>query len=310
MVASGGRLTDGARKILDSASELFYRNGIHAVGVDAIAAGAGVTKRTLYDRFGSKDALVVAYLTERDRRWWERFEERLATAPRPRVLAVFDSYRADVDEGDRGCAFINAAAELPFSHPAYDVIRDHSSVSTNGWCSWSPRTVSRTTRGRSRSISTCCSRVRSPTAGSTDPISACGEPESSPSGSWPDSGAAACLRALAARRAASDWRGRDSGSHGADEVSPMASTAGTENAVTDTSTLVVQLRTLLELTNSEIQLPPTPAARRRGPRPSRPNSRATPTMRGDGPTQSSELCGTSVGYPPWSARWSGGPRPS
>ncbi len=125
MVASGGRLTDGARKILDSASELFYRNGIHAVGVDAIAAGAGVTKRTLYDRFGSKDALVVAYLTERDRRWWERFEERLATAPRPRVLAVFDSYRADVDEGDRGCAFINAAAELPFSHPAYDVIRDH-----------------------------------------------------------------------------------------------------------------------------------------------------------------------------------------
>lgn len=125
MVASGGQLTDGARKILDSASELFYRNGIHAVGVDAIAAGAGVTKRTLYDRFGSKDALVVAYLTERDRRWWERFEERLATAPRPRVLAVFDSYRADVDEGDRGCAFINAAAELPFSHPAYDVIRDH-----------------------------------------------------------------------------------------------------------------------------------------------------------------------------------------
>ncbi|MCA1006906.1 TetR/AcrR family transcriptional regulator [Rhodococcus hoagii] len=118
-------LTGAARRILDAASELFYRNGIHAVGVDAIAAESGVTKRTLYDRFGSKDALVVAYLTERNRRWWERLEERLATAEHPRALAVFDSYLADVDDGERGCAFINASGELPFSHPGYEVIRDH-----------------------------------------------------------------------------------------------------------------------------------------------------------------------------------------
>lgn len=125
MTETGKPLTGAARRILDAASELFYRNGIHAVGVDAIAAESGVTKRTLYDRFGSKDALVVAYLTERNRRWWERLEERLATAERPRVLAVFDSYLADVDDGERGCAFINAAGELPFFHPAYDVVRDH-----------------------------------------------------------------------------------------------------------------------------------------------------------------------------------------
>ncbi|MDQ4084268.1 MAG: TetR/AcrR family transcriptional regulator, partial [Actinomycetota bacterium] len=54
-------LTPGAQRILDVASELFYWRGIHAVGVDTIAAESGVTKRTLYDRFGSKDGLVVAY---------------------------------------------------------------------------------------------------------------------------------------------------------------------------------------------------------------------------------------------------------
>lgn len=125
MVAAESRLTAGAQRILDSASELFYSNGIHAVGVDAIAARSGVTKRTLYDRFGSKDALVVAYLTQRHRQWWQRFEERLAAAEHPRTLAVFDSYLADVDDGDRGCAFINAAGELPFTHPGYEVVRDH-----------------------------------------------------------------------------------------------------------------------------------------------------------------------------------------
>ncbi|PTR32347.1 TetR family transcriptional regulator [Rhodococcus sp. OK519] len=125
MVAAEVELTDGARRILDAASELFYRSGIHAVGVDAIAAESGVTKRTLYNRFGSKDALVVAYLEERHRQWWARFEERLGTAEHPRALALFDSYLGDVDDGDRGCAFINAAGELPFSHPGYGVIRDH-----------------------------------------------------------------------------------------------------------------------------------------------------------------------------------------
>lgn len=125
MVEGDKPLTGAARRILDAASKLFYRSGIHAVGVDAIAAESGVTKRTLYDRFGSKDALVVAYLAERNRQWWERLEQRLATAERPRALAVFDSYLADVDDGERGCAFINAAGELPCTHPAFGVIREH-----------------------------------------------------------------------------------------------------------------------------------------------------------------------------------------
>jgi len=68
----GPRLTPGARRILEVASALFYRHGIHAIGVDTIAAESGVTKRTLYDRFGSKDELVAAYLRARDERWRAR----------------------------------------------------------------------------------------------------------------------------------------------------------------------------------------------------------------------------------------------
>lgn len=119
------QLTPGAERMLTVASELFYRHGIHAIGVDTIAAESGVTKRTLYDRFGSKDGLVTVYLQARHREWWDRLEERIARAPAPRVLAVFDAYAGDPLPTDRGCAFVNAAGELPADHPAYGVIRAH-----------------------------------------------------------------------------------------------------------------------------------------------------------------------------------------
>jgi AcrR family transcriptional regulator len=118
-------LTPGAERILEAASRLFYERGLHAVGVDAIAAESGVTKRTLYDRFGSKDALVEAYLRRRDAHWWARWEQRIVSAASPRALTVFDAYRDDVDLSGRGCAFLNAAAELAPTHPAFPVIRAH-----------------------------------------------------------------------------------------------------------------------------------------------------------------------------------------
>ncbi|WIY82902.1 TetR/AcrR family transcriptional regulator [Propionimicrobium sp. PCR01-08-3] len=119
------RLTPGAQRIVDVASQLFYRHGIHAVGVDTIAAASGITKRTLYDRFGSKDQLVAVYLQVRHQRWWDRMERRLTHEPEAPVLALFDSYAEDSETSDRGCAFINAAAELSVDHPAYRVIRAH-----------------------------------------------------------------------------------------------------------------------------------------------------------------------------------------
>lgn len=110
------RLTPGAQRILDTASELFYSRGITAVGVDTIAAESGVTKRTLYDRFGSKDNLVAAYLAARDQRWRDMITTRLQAAPVDavaRVLVPFDVLPDWLASNTRGCSFVNAFAELP-----------------------------------------------------------------------------------------------------------------------------------------------------------------------------------------------------
>lgn len=119
--------TPKARIILDAASRLFYERGIHAVGVDAIASEAGVTKRTLYDRFGSKEQLVVEYLRARNETWRDYLRGRLddaGTSPRAQLSALFDATRDwSADRGHKGCAMINAHAEISDpSHPAYSII--------------------------------------------------------------------------------------------------------------------------------------------------------------------------------------------
>ncbi|OEU88444.1 TetR family transcriptional regulator [Streptomyces abyssalis] len=128
-MTQAAELTPAARKILDAAAELFYGRGITAVGVDLIAKEAGVTKKTLYDRFGSKEALVAAYLGERDERWREWLTARVLSGdagagPCERILRTFDALEEWVRrENPRGCGFVNAAAELPDPrHPGRKVI--------------------------------------------------------------------------------------------------------------------------------------------------------------------------------------------
>jgi AcrR family transcriptional regulator len=119
-------LTPAGERLLAAASELFYDRGIRAVGVDLIAETAGTTKKTLYDRFGSKDALVALYLQRRAQRWQAFLEERLAGLPvgGARVLAVFDALRDRLAAQHRGCAFVNAYAELGGTdHPGVEVVR-------------------------------------------------------------------------------------------------------------------------------------------------------------------------------------------
>lgn len=115
-----GHERDGVRRrILDAAAELFYREGVRAVGVDRIAAEAGVAKMSLYYHFRSKDELVAAWLRRRDDEWlgWLQQEvERRAGNP---LLAVFDALREWFETPTfRGCAFVNAHAELGRSNPA------------------------------------------------------------------------------------------------------------------------------------------------------------------------------------------------
>ncbi|MBE1534928.1 TetR/AcrR family transcriptional regulator [Actinomadura algeriensis] len=116
-------LTPAARRVLEVASELFYERGITSVGMELVAAEAGVTKKTVYDRFGSKDALVMTYLRTRDERWRAFMDERLAAVddPRERVLASFDALGEWLAAGaGRGCSMVNACAELPdTSHPVH-----------------------------------------------------------------------------------------------------------------------------------------------------------------------------------------------
>lgn len=120
--------TPMGQRILAVAGTLFHERGIRAVGVDLIATEAGCTKKTLYDRFGSKDALVAAYLTDRAARWHDLVGERLRASPRvgaDQVVTVFEAAEDWLGSDQRGCAFVNAWAEVgPAEHPAHEVIRD------------------------------------------------------------------------------------------------------------------------------------------------------------------------------------------
>lgn len=116
-----------AQRVLDAAERLFYARGVQAVCIDSVVAEAGVGVKTLYAHFGSKDALVEAYLRRRDRRWLNRLEARLAPAQgRDRVLAVFDALGDWFAEPTfSGCAFINIAGELHTNPALRAIAREH-----------------------------------------------------------------------------------------------------------------------------------------------------------------------------------------
>lgn len=112
-----------ADRIRDTAAELFYREGIRAIGVEEIVNRAGVTKPSLYRAFESKDELAAAYLRDYDQHWREFFEAHAAAHPgdaRAHLLA----YLAGLAEratmpGYRGCGLTNAVIEYPEpKHPA------------------------------------------------------------------------------------------------------------------------------------------------------------------------------------------------
>lgn len=113
-------------RILIAARELFYQQGIHPVGVEAIAEAALTNKMTLYRHFKSKDDLIVEHCTllaaEGDA-LWERLNAAHPKEPEKRLAAWVD-YVEEVLTGrmERGCALANAAVELQPSHPARTVI--------------------------------------------------------------------------------------------------------------------------------------------------------------------------------------------
>lgn len=112
-----------------TADRLFYEQGVHAVGVDQVAAEAGISKASLYAHFRTKDDLVLGYLRGRSRSWQEHVAEELpgrGDAARERILAVFDLLGEWFAEpGYRGCPFINVEAEYGAGHSTHVVTLEH-----------------------------------------------------------------------------------------------------------------------------------------------------------------------------------------
>jgi len=111
-------------RILETATRLFYEEGIHSVGVDRLISEASVTKATFYKHYGSKDNLILAYVRRQHERVQERMDALVATADGPAgaVRAWVSALADEVDDPEfRGCAFLNAAAEY---HDPRDPVRE------------------------------------------------------------------------------------------------------------------------------------------------------------------------------------------
>jgi AcrR family transcriptional regulator len=126
-----GPMLSARERILDTAYDLFSRHGIRAVGVDRIIATSGVAKMSLYRHFHSKDALVLAFLQEREKRWtmdWLHADVSLrAEDGAGRMLAIFDVFDEWFQKPDfEGCSFINVLLEFDdLDHPIRVATTEH-----------------------------------------------------------------------------------------------------------------------------------------------------------------------------------------
>lgn len=119
-----------AQHLLRAADELFYREGVRTVGVDAVVERAGVNKMSLYRQFSSKDDLVMAYLERKDEQFFGYVEKSFAKypgQPARQLQQYFDdlAVRASIDDY-RGCPFVNVSVEFPdVAHPARQFVYDN-----------------------------------------------------------------------------------------------------------------------------------------------------------------------------------------
>lgn len=125
--APPGRARD---TVLRTASDLFYREGVRAVGMELIVERSGVAKTTIYRHFPTKDALVEAFLEQEDREFWQQWDEAIAPhvgEPRASLAALSAWVGGRVArDGYRGCPQINVAAEFADAgHPARKVASRH-----------------------------------------------------------------------------------------------------------------------------------------------------------------------------------------
>ena len=119
-----------AERILNTACDLFYREGVRAVGIQRVIDEAGIAKASLYAHYASKDDLVAAFLTRQADRWRAAVDERLSDPsldPRAKLLAIFDLQAERIGSPVfRGCPFQNTGSEIADAgHPARVVAADY-----------------------------------------------------------------------------------------------------------------------------------------------------------------------------------------
>jgi AcrR family transcriptional regulator len=127
---TGHSRTEVRDKILATAADLFYKQGIRAVGVDLVVEKAGVAKTSLYRHFGTKDDLVVAFLQRMDHDFWKTWDTvtaQHADDARAELTAQLDWIGERAGQpGYRGCPQLNIAAEFPeVDHPARKLATAH-----------------------------------------------------------------------------------------------------------------------------------------------------------------------------------------
>lgn len=126
-------VADPKAHVLATAARLFYDHGVGAVGIERVQQESGVARATIYRHFQGKDALVLAFVEQRDEHWraWLRSRvEALSPVPEGRPLAVLDAIAERLcSQGFRGCAFTNTIAEFrDRDHPAHVAARRHKQL--------------------------------------------------------------------------------------------------------------------------------------------------------------------------------------
>src|ERR1700760_5164206 len=121
----------GRERISRAAYDLFSREGVRAVGVDAVIARAGTAKMTLYRNFPSKDDLILEFLRRREqlwtREWLQAESRRRGETPRDRLLAIFDVFSVWFSRPDfEGCSFLTTMIEInDMAHPVHQAAVAH-----------------------------------------------------------------------------------------------------------------------------------------------------------------------------------------
>lgn len=123
-------------ELVQKALKVFYRNGLHATGMDLLVRETGISKTSMYKHFRTKEDLILAALRLRDewfRNWLYRRMEELAATPKEQLLAMFDALGEWFDEDEfRSCMFIKASGEYPNpQHPIHVQSAEHKRLLFN-----------------------------------------------------------------------------------------------------------------------------------------------------------------------------------